>query len=115
MPSEPGTVAIATGDHDATAVEPGRLILVAGASGYVGGRLVAELLEAGYRVRCLVRTPAKVAAAPWADRVEIVHGDVLEDLDARDGGCRGGLLPRAHDRRVGGLGRARPAGGRERA
>jgi uncharacterized protein YbjT (DUF2867 family) len=81
MPSEPETLAIATGDHDATAVDPGRLILVAGASGYVGGRLVAELLEAGYRVRCLVRTPAKVAAAPWADQVDIVHGDVLEDLD----------------------------------
>jgi uncharacterized protein YbjT (DUF2867 family) len=63
------------------AIDPGSLVLVAGASGYVGGRLVSELLDAGYRVRCLVRSPAKVAAAPWADRVEIIQGDVLEDLD----------------------------------
>ena len=64
------------------AVAPGSLVLVTGASGYVGGRLVDQLLDAGYRVRCVVRTPAKVAAAPWARRVEIVEGDVLEDLGA---------------------------------
>ena len=29
-----------------------KLILVTGATGYVGGRLVPRLLEAGYRVRC---------------------------------------------------------------
>ena len=69
-------------DDSTTAIEPGSLVLVAGASGYVGGRLVGDLLEAGYRVRCLVRTPAKVAAAAWADRVEILQGDVLEDLGA---------------------------------
>ncbi len=63
-------------------IAPGGLVLVAGASGYVGGRLVGELLEAGYRVRCLVRTPAKVAGTSWADRVEIMQGDVLEELDA---------------------------------
>lgn len=66
----------------ATGTDRGSLVLVAGASGYVGGRLVGELLEAGYRVRCLVRSPAKVASAPWADRVEIVQGDVLEDLSS---------------------------------
>ncbi len=66
---------------DPLAVEPGSLVLVAGASGYIGGRLVGELLAAGYRVRCLVRTPAKLAAAPWAPRVEIVEGDVTEPLD----------------------------------
>ncbi len=66
----------------APAVEPGSLVLVTGASGYVGGRLVGELLDAGYRVRCVVRTPAKVAGAPWADRVEVVRGDVLEDVAA---------------------------------
>lgn len=55
-------------------------MLVTGASGYVGGRLVSVLLERGYRVRCLVRTPAKVRSAPWFDNVEIVQGDVSGDL-----------------------------------
>lgn len=69
-------------ERSADPIEPGALILVTGASGYVGGRLVSLLLDRGYRVRCLVRTPAKVASAPWADRVELVAGDVGGDLDA---------------------------------
>jgi uncharacterized protein YbjT (DUF2867 family) len=73
------------------AVGPGSLVLVAGASGYIGGRLVGELLDAGYRVRCLVRSPAKLAAAPWADRVEIVQGDVTAPLDGGAGGAFGGV------------------------
>ncbi len=65
---------------------PGALVLVTGASGYVGGRLVTVLLEHGYRVRCLVRTPAKVLAAPWYSAVDIVQGDVGGDLsDAMTG------------------------------
>ncbi|MFF4750448.1 SDR family oxidoreductase [Streptomyces sp. NPDC002514] len=52
--------------------------LVTGASGYIGGRLVPELLDAGHRVRCLVRTPGKLRDHPWADRVEIVQGDVTD-------------------------------------
>lgn len=64
----------------ADGVPPGSVVLVTGASGYVGGRLVTTLLERGYRVRCLVRTPAKVAHAPWHARVEIVEGDVGGDL-----------------------------------
>lgn len=62
------------------AVGPGALVLVTGASGYVGGRLVSVLLERGYRVRCLVRTPAKVASAPWRTSVELVQGDVGGEL-----------------------------------
>ncbi|MBU6200950.1 MAG: DUF2867 domain-containing protein [Acidobacteria bacterium] len=61
-------------------IPSGSLVLVTGASGYVGGRLVTTLLERGYRVRCLLRTPAKVAAAPWFGRVEVVQGDVGGDL-----------------------------------
>ncbi|MBO2447903.1 SDR family oxidoreductase [Actinomadura barringtoniae] len=51
--------------------------LVTGATGYIGGRLVPELLAAGYRVRCMVRRPEKLADYPWAGEVEIVRGDVL--------------------------------------
>lgn len=55
----------------------GRLALVTGAGGYIGGRLVPELLRAGYRVRCLARTPSKLRDHPWRDRVEVVRGDVV--------------------------------------
>lgn len=53
-------------------------VLVIGATGYIGGRLVPELLAAGHRVRCLARTPAKLADREWVDRVEVVQGDVLD-------------------------------------
>src|SRR5512141_903466 len=52
-----------------------KLILVTGATGYVGGRLVPRLLEAGFRVRCLVRDPNRLQGRPWLNRVEVVSGD----------------------------------------
>ena len=55
-----------------------RLVLVTGATGYVGGRLVPRLLDAGYRVRCLVRDPARLQGRPWLERVEVFQGDVLQ-------------------------------------
>ena len=55
-----------------------RLILVTGSTGYIGGRLVPRLLEIGYRVRCLVRDPARLQGRPWQRAVEIVAGDVLQ-------------------------------------
>ncbi|MEU6996557.1 SDR family oxidoreductase [Streptomyces sp. NPDC046465] len=60
------------------APRPGRHILVTGATGYIGGRLVPELLAAGHRVRCLARTPQKLRDHPWAGQVEIVQGDVSD-------------------------------------
>ena len=54
-----------------------KLILVTGATGYVGGRLVPRLLEAGYRVRCLVRDPNRLQGRPWLNRVEVLGGDAL--------------------------------------
>lgn len=53
-------------------------MLVLGASGYVGGRLVPRLLDAGYRVRCLARSPEKLAALPWAGAADIRRGDLLD-------------------------------------
>ncbi|MEV2248722.1 SDR family oxidoreductase [Streptomyces sp. NPDC049970] len=52
--------------------------LVTGASGYIGGRLVPELLEAGHRVRCLARSPEKLRDYPWAGQAEVVKGDVTD-------------------------------------
>lgn len=54
-----------------------KLILVTGATGYVGGRLVPRLLDAGYRVRCLVRDRNRLQGRPWLNRVEVVDGDAL--------------------------------------
>ncbi|MFJ6104738.1 SDR family oxidoreductase [Streptomyces sp. NPDC092359] len=74
----PGTDPDAHGTDARGRTAPGPLCLVTGASGYIGGRLVPELLEAGYRVRCLARTPAKLRDHPWAGDVEIVRGDVTD-------------------------------------
>ncbi|MGW2897385.1 SDR family oxidoreductase [Streptomyces sp. NPDC001212] len=52
--------------------------LVTGATGYIGGRLVPELLDAGHRVRCLARSPGKLRDHPWAARTEVVRGDVTD-------------------------------------
>ncbi|MFJ8109459.1 SDR family oxidoreductase [Streptomyces sp. NPDC096132] len=56
----------------------GPLCLVTGATGYIGGRLVPELLAAGLRVRCLARSPDRLRDHPWAGRVEVVRGDVTD-------------------------------------
>ncbi|MEU3772563.1 SDR family oxidoreductase [Streptomyces sp. NPDC032472] len=55
--------------------------LVTGATGYIGGRLVPELLAAGHRVRCLARSPEKLRDHPWAGRTETVRGDVGDAAD----------------------------------
>jgi uncharacterized protein YbjT (DUF2867 family) len=54
-----------------------QLILVTGATGYIGGRLVPRLLEMGYRVRCLVRDAARLQGRAWQADVEIATGDIL--------------------------------------
>jgi uncharacterized protein YbjT (DUF2867 family) len=55
-----------------------KLILVTGATGYVGGRLVPRLLAAGYRVRCLVRDPARLQGRAWLNQVDLATGDMLQ-------------------------------------
>ena len=55
-------------------------ILVAGATGYIGGRLIPALLDAGHEVRGLARTPGKLAGRVFASdpKFSAVGGDVLE-------------------------------------
>ena len=71
---------------------PSKPILVTGATGYVGGRLIPALLEAGYRVRAMGRSLEKLACRPWArhQQIELVQGDVLDrtSLYAACRGCR---------------------------
>ncbi|GAA4789031.1 SDR family oxidoreductase [Actinomycetospora chlora] len=52
---------------------------VIGATGYVGVRLVARLLTEGHDVAVLVRSPGKLAATGWAERVDAVPGDLADN------------------------------------
>lgn len=52
-------------------------ILVTGATGYIGGRLVPRLLERGHSVRALARHGARLSGR-FGD-IEVVDGDVLEN------------------------------------
>ncbi len=61
-------------------------VLVTGATGYIGGRLVPLLLDQGHTVRVLVRDPSRITGRPWASRVEVVTGDV-EDLESLRSAC----------------------------
>lgn len=72
---------------------PLRLGLVTGATGHIGDRVVAELIDRGWRVRVLSRSAAKVRTADWghlvvpagstagAGEVEVVEGDAGDPAD----------------------------------
>lgn len=71
-----------------------RPILVTGPTGYVGGRLVPRLLETGYRVRAVGRSPAKLRCRPWSGHpnLEIAQADMLDPaaMTRAAQGCRAG-------------------------
>jgi UDP-glucose 4-epimerase len=65
-------------------------VLVTGAAGFLGGSVVAALLERGHRVRALVRPATRIDGLPWAGRVEVFRADLraprpvdpaFEDID----------------------------------
>ncbi|MEO8107272.1 MAG: SDR family oxidoreductase [Actinomycetes bacterium] len=58
-----------------------RLALVTGATGYIGGRLVPQLLAAGFNVRVLARSPDRLRDRPWAGDIEVVAGDATRSDD----------------------------------
>ncbi len=55
-------------------------VLVTGATGYIGGRLVPRLMAKGHQVRCVARNPARLEGRSWPG-VEIVQGDLGEPSD----------------------------------
>jgi len=61
-------------------------IAVVGATGYIGTRLVPRLAEAGYEVRCLVRSPRKISGRPWVanSRIEVVKTDLNDQAVVED-------------------------------
>ena len=56
-----------------------KLILLTGATGYIGGRLLPALESAGHRVRCLTRHPEALAHR-LGENTEIAFGDVLNSV-----------------------------------
>ncbi|MFA9432195.1 SDR family oxidoreductase [Egicoccus sp. AB-alg2] len=64
-------------------------VLVIGATGYIGGRLVPELLARGHQVRCGARTPQKLDHRLWRDEIEVARVDVADrdQVRAAADGC----------------------------
>ncbi len=65
-------------------------IAIAGATGYIGGRLIPRLLDTGYTVRCLVRSPGKLKDRDWSahPQIEVVQTD-LADAESLTGNLQG--------------------------
>jgi uncharacterized protein YbjT (DUF2867 family) len=83
-----------TGSMTLTAVtiDQGARVAVTGATGYIGTRLVPRLAQAGYQVRCLVRSPRKLTDRAWHTnpQVEVVKADLDDEplLVEQLSGCR---------------------------
>lgn len=69
-----------------------RPVLVLGATGYVGGRLLPHLLERGWKVRAVGRSDRKIQARPWGSHpnLEIIVADALDTVTLTEAmrGCR---------------------------
>lgn len=60
-----------------TGLRPDERVLILGATGFVGRRLLPELLKKGVRVRLLVRDPSKLHDAFSGEDVEVIKGDLV--------------------------------------
>lgn len=79
--TEPSLPATAPTPKDDTPQPPGPLVVVAGATGYLGGQTVLALHQAGFRVRALARNPDKLAAIQHAvDEVFVGEATVPSTL-----------------------------------
>ncbi len=58
-------------------------VLVTGATGYIGGRLVPQLLDAGHEVSVYVRSPWKLRDVPWRAQVRVFKGDLTDAVATR--------------------------------
>jgi uncharacterized protein YbjT (DUF2867 family) len=85
--ARPARLAESSGSRD----DRGVRCLAIGATGYVGSRLVPRLLDEGHTVRCLVRSPGRLARTGFAERVESVVGDVSDPV-ATARACRGAAV-----------------------
>ncbi len=63
-------------------------ILVTGATGYIGGRLIPQLVKGGHEVRIFVRDAARVKGKRWIDEVQVSEGD-LGDRESITQACAG--------------------------
>ncbi len=66
------------GHERLNAVSPLLRCLVTGASGYVGGRLVPELLGSGHAVRFMTRDFGKLGDRPWSGDVQVSQADTTD-------------------------------------
>jgi uncharacterized protein YbjT (DUF2867 family) len=60
------------------------MILITGATGYIGRHLVARLVSQGERPRCLVRDTKRAAAIFPADKVELARGDTVDSASLQE-------------------------------
>ncbi|MFM1954599.1 MAG: hypothetical protein RL118_790 [Actinomycetota bacterium] len=67
-----------------TAAGDAALCLVTGATGYIGGRLITELLDAGYRVRVLARNASRLTQHSWFASVEVIEGDAESETALKE-------------------------------